>query len=123
MCRFRKKINKKIDDLQASLLELKKVIETNELNRLRQESLDLKEIKEQLSNIKIRVRTCNTYDDQETGCKMIKVVYDIPVQEVYFDENGNAKLNKTFKAINMLNLLSNKDYLKIQKNISKIKKS
>lgn len=71
------------------------------------------EMIEYLKDIKIKVGKIELKIDNH-GQLFLKVNYEMPVQEIRFDDDNNIVENKMFKAINMLNLISFEDMRKIQ---------
>ena len=73
----------------------------------------LDEILYYLSNIKLDVASVTRVPD-DNGKPCIRVIYSVPYIFINFDDNGEIIENETFKSINMLNLISFDDMMKIQ---------
>lgn len=78
------------------------------------------EITEYLGDIKINVSKIDFVVDKN-GNVGIEVSYTIPKQKVEFDDENHLIQNKTFKAINMLNLISFDDMQKISNKLDDAK--
>lgn len=72
MCLYFKKIKK----LQKTVDELTEIIKTNELNRLREDSKELKNVLSLLSNVNIKLKSVKQID--EDYGTTVKVTYEIP---------------------------------------------
>lgn len=118
MC-FNKKLKKQIADLQTTVDQLNQTIVTQELQRLRVESNDLKGIREDLSHIHLNLKNARILAD-DLGYYYLEVSYEVPTLKVLFDADGKPVRNNFFKAINNLNLLNQKDLEKLTDQISKI---
>lgn len=101
-----KKILKEIESINAFLTsDSKKKIE------------ELENIKKMLSFIQLSVKGTNVgYDN--AGNKVLTIKYEMPNIHLTI-EDGELSENETFKAINMLNLISMTDLIKLQDFISK----
>lgn len=99
------KLQANIDDLKASIDDLKSV----EINRLRDESEELRELKEHLGNIRLRVKKVQPFEDGS-----VKIIYDVPSVILKKDSEGNWIKNDFFYSSNVLYLIDLKDMRKIQ---------
>lgn len=112
-------LRKTVENLVEDNEHLKKQVDT--LSGKNQEKIKQYEsTKNYLNDIKINVANVKHIVDKN-GSVAVEVSYSIPKQIVYFDDENNVTLNKTFKAINMLNLISFKDMQIISDKIDEAK--
>lgn len=116
---FKKDTINKLNELELALKELSKLIETNELERLRKDSQELKQIKELLPNIHFEIDNIKTFNN-ENG-KYVQVHYKMPIITLKMDSNGNMDYNPFFYATNFFYMISIEDMQKIQNAIEKLK--
>lgn len=102
---------KRLNKLQASIDDLKSV----EINRLRDESAELKELKELLENVRLGVKKVQAFEDGS-----VKIIYNIPSVVIKKDADGNWEKNDFFYSVNKLELISFEDMLKISKVLDNI---
>jgi hypothetical protein len=85
------------------------------------QSTELKELKENLSNISLKIKKISpTLLDNGEQC--VKVEYEAPIVNLYFDEKGEIIYNPIFYSINILNLIGNEDFKKLSKALQKMPK-
>ena len=101
---------KQIEELNKKVDNLTKIIETNELNRLRAESAELKEIKALLSNVAFKVKNVQYFKQDNT----VQIRYELPVINLKIDEKGLPEKNNFFYSVNALNLINIEDMKRIQ---------
>ena len=119
---FTKKQKEKYDDKIASLEheieDLRQIIKTQELIKLRAENARLKEKEQLISKVKFKLKDV-AYLSEEG---IILVKYDMPFVKVPVSAEGKVLKNDLFYAINKLQLISFEDMKKISKVIDNIKK-
>ena len=79
--------------------------------------------KENIEKVKLHLKGVHKFFDEENGSWGAKVEYNIPPVIIYFDENKEIVQNDVFRAINLLNLLSIEDTLKLVNELEGVKKS
>lgn len=114
----KEKYDNKIAELEHELNDLRQIVKTQELIRLRNENAKLKEKEQLISKIRFRLKDV-AYLQEE---RIILVKYDIPFAKVPVNEEGNVQKNDFFYAINKLQLISLEDMKKISAVIDNIKK-
>lgn len=107
---------KQLEELKAQVERLTQIIETQELVRLRRDSEELKELKELLSYVKIKVKNVQYFKQDNT----VQVRYELPFVNLKIDENGLPEKNNLFFSINALNLINIEDMKSIQKVLSEV---
>ena len=117
MCFINKKLKKQIGDLQQNVEELTKIIKSQELVKLREESKRLNNTEELLSNLHLKLKNVQLFDDPDTFSQNVRVSLEIPAIIVKIDSDGNVVKNDQLRAINLLDLISLEDTMKIQKKI------
>ena len=113
----KKKLNKKIEQLEAEIRELKTTIVTNELKNLRQESKNFKDLRDNLANIHIGVKSAK-FVDNGSDYPHIEVVYELPIARVYLKDDGGFVRNEMFRSLNLSGMISKEGTEKIQKAIN-----
>ena len=108
----------KIALLTHELEDLRQIVKTQELLRLRAENERLKEKEQLISKIRFKLKTVAYLDEEQ----VILVKYEIPNVKVPVDEEGKVQKNDFFYAINKLQLLSMEDMKKISAVVDNIKK-
>ena len=108
----------KIALLTHELEDLRQIVKTQELLRLRAENERLKEKEQLINKIRFKLKTVAYLEEDQ----VILVKYEIPNVKVPVDEEGNVKKNDLFYAINKLQLLSMEDMKKISAVVDNIKK-
>lgn len=117
MCFINKKLKKQIGDLQQNVEELTKIIKSQELVKLREDSKRLNNTDELLSNLHFKLKSVQLFDDPDTFSQNVRVSLEIPTIIVQIDRDGNVVKNDQLRAINLLDLISLEDTMKIQKKI------
>lgn len=116
------KLNNEISSLKAEINDLRNIVKTQELERLRQENAMLKEKEKLINNLKGRIRLKDVIFSEESNKVIVK--YDLPYAYLDLDADGNVAhfgdFNK-FYSINALQLLGLKDLEKIQNLLKKVK--
>lgn len=111
---------KELVKIQKQLQELQEFVKGD----FDKQNNELKELKENLSNISLKIKKISpTLLDNGEQC--VKVEYEAPIINLYFDEKGEIIYNPIFYSINILNLVSDEDFKKISKvlrNMPKTKK-
>lgn len=118
MC-FNKKLKEQVAALQDTVNQLNETIVTQELQRLRVESKDLKSIREDLSHIHISIKNARVLAD-DLGYYYLEVSYEVPTLKVLFDADGKPVRNNFFKAINDLGMINQKDQELLVKKIEEV---
>lgn len=113
----KQKLDEELAKLRLEVKDLKDIVKTQELLKLRAENARLRE-KEQLIS-KIRFKLKNIAYLEEDGIILVK--YEIPNVKVPVNENHEIQMNNIFYAINKLQLLSLDDLKKISALIDEIK--
>ena len=101
----------------AQLNELTDLIKSDEFNRLKKDSDELKETKSLLSNIKFKVKDIKYYKDEN----FVQIRYELPVINLTLDDQGNPSKNEFFYSSNRLEMISLEDMKKIQELLEKCK--
>ena len=118
---FTKKQKQKYDDeialLKHEIEDMRQIIKTQELLRLRDENAKLKEKEKLISKIRFKLKDVAYL--QEEGIVLVK--YEIPFAKVPVNENGEILKNDFFYAINKLQLISLDDMKKVSAVIDSIK--
>ena len=107
--------------MQKTINDLNSIIQNNELKQLRIESNDLKEKKELLKNISIKVKNVRSFTDIDNNCDVVQITYELPTVKIEFDNGEQLNHDEMFKSINLLDLISLEDKMKIQKELQKTK--
>lgn len=110
-------LKKRFKQLEDKMEGLQKLIETNELARLQKVEKEHISTVGDLQNIKFRVKSVK-YSEQE---RTVVINYEVPPIVLNIDDSGKPELNKTFKSINLLNMVGMDDFKKIQEVLDKIK--
>jgi len=105
--------------MQKSIEELEKAVELGELKRLRAIEEKYKETIKNLQNVRLQVKNVKYVQAEGT----ITIVYDAPIITLCVEDNGEIDFNQVFYSINMLNLISGEDMIKIQKELNKVKQN
>ena len=115
-------ISKKLGELKANQEKIIAKLEASSdkkveelINELDAKTKELEEMKKYLSFIKMRVKNIGVYGDEN-----LKVTYEIEPVFLNFDSHCDVRVNDTFKAINMLNLISFQDMSILSNSISKM---
>ena len=103
----------------ARIDELTNFIKSDEYNRLKSDSEELKRLKSLLSHIKFKIKDVNFYEDDN----IVQVRYELPTINLIIDEEGNPNKNEFFRSANMLELVSLEDMNKVLNVLNKIKQS
>lgn len=115
----REKYDKEIASLKHEIEDLRQIIKTQELIKLRAENARLKEKEQLISKVGFKLK--NIAYLEEEG--IILVRYEIPAVKVRVNENGEIQRNDFFYATNKLQLLSFSDMKKISAVVDNIKKN
>lgn len=113
MCFFKKRFKQ----LENQIKNLQDIIEKREIERLQNIEKQHTATISDLQNVKFKVKSA-VYSEQE---RSVVIKYDIPPIVLKIDDNGKPELNKTFRSINMLNLVGMDDFKKIQNVLNSIK--
>lgn len=114
----REKYDNEIASLKHEIEDLRQIIKTQELIKLRAENARLKEKEQLISKVGFKLK--NIAYLEEEG--IILVRYEIPPVKVHVNENGEIQRNDFFYATNKLQLLSFSDLKKISAVVDSIKK-
>lgn len=101
----------------AQLKELTDLIKSDEFNRLKNDSEELKRIKALLPSIKFKIKDLNYFEEE----KIFQIRYELPVINLQLDENGNPNKNDFFYSSNVLEMISLEDMKKVQDFLERIK--
>ena len=107
--------------LLAKIDELTNLIKSEEFQRLKKDSDELKRIQALLPNIKFKVKSVKYFEDEETGEEIVQITYDLPVINLKIDEHGNPNKNDFFYSTNSLDMISIEDMEKISELLRTIK--
>ena len=111
------KYNEQIAALKHQISELKEIVVTQELKKLRADNARYKEMEQDISKVKLRLK--DVYYSPEEGHILVK--YEPMFVTVPVDADGNIQKNDFFIAVNRLRLLSLDDMKKISVVINNIK--
>lgn len=118
---FGKKEKEKYDNeialLRHEVEDLRQIIKTQELIKLRNENALLKEKEQLINKIKFKLKDVG-YIEEENA---ILVKYKIPDVKILVNEEGEPLKNDFFYAVNKLQLISFEDMKKISALIDNIK--
>ena len=118
---FTKKTKEKYDNeiarLKHEVEDLRQIIKTQELIKLRNENALLKEKEQLINKIKFKLKDVG-YIEEENA---ILVKYKIPDVKILVNEEGELLKNDFFYAVNKLQLISFEDMKKISALIDNIK--
>lgn len=118
----KKELKKEIDDLIEEIQELKKIVVTDELNYLREQKKLFDEQNKLLSNVHFRVKSVKAFKDETTEQDQVRIIYQLPVVTLTFDENGTPSKDDFFYSVNALQLISLEDIEKLVRCIDSVKK-
>ncbi len=113
----REKYDTEIARLKHEIEDLKQIIKTQELIKLREENARLKEKEQLISKIKFRLKDVAFL--AEEGIVLVK--YNIPNVKVQVSAEGKVLKNDFFYAVNKLQLIPFEDMKKISAVIDNIK--
>ncbi len=94
----------------AQLQELTDLIKSDEFNRLKKDSDELKRIESLLSHIHFKVKDVRIIDETQS----VLITYEMPRIELKLDDKGEFIKDEFFYASNILELISLEDTQKIQ---------
>lgn len=114
-----KELNDEISSLKHELTELRQIVKTQELMRLRAENTQLKE-KDALAS-KVRFKLRSVAYCEETNSILVK--YELPQISIRIDGDGNIVKNDFFYSVNKLRMISFDDMKKIQAVIDDVKRT
>ena len=107
----KKKLLDELNELKNKIDDLTKDVST--LTKDNQTKIKkYNEMVEFLKDVKISVSKVN-FNVNDRGSIGVDIHYHIPKQSIYFNDENEIIMNKTFRAINMLNLISLDDMQKI----------
>lgn len=119
---FTKKQKEKYDNqialLEHEIQDLREIVKTQELIKLRAENALLKEKEQLISKIKFQLKDVAYLE--EDGIVLVK--YVIPNVKVPVNDKGEVLKNDFFYAVNKLQLISFEDMKKISAVVDNIKK-
>ena len=110
--------DQKMAELKLELEDLKHIVKTQELMRLRAENARLKEKEELINKIRFKLKSVSYLEEEDK----ILCKYEIPPILVSIDSERNPIKNDMFFAINKLQIISFDDMKKIQNVIDNLKK-
>ena len=118
---FTKKTKEKYDNeialLKHELEDLRQIIKTQELIKLRNENARLKEKEQLINKVKFQLKDVGYLEEENA----ILVKYKIPDVKILVNEEGEPLKNDFFYAVNKLQLISFEDMKKISALIDNIK--
>ena len=118
---FTKKQKQQYDNeialLKHEIEDLRQIIKTQELIKLRAENAKLKEKEILIGKVRFKLKSVAYLENEN----FILVKYEIPPVKVPVDENGKVKNNDFFYAVNKLQMISFDDMKKISAVIDNIK--
>lgn len=98
---------------------LKEEVEGKEFDKLRKDSEELKEKNKLIESVRFKVRSAAEIEDQTTGGRAVKIIYQPRTVILRFDEKGNPIKDDFFYALNSLGFVSVEDMARIQSVIDK----
>ena len=107
----------KIDALKYEIEDLKQIVKTQELMKLRAENARLKEIEKSIGLVHLKLKDV-AYIEEDNS---VLVKYEPFNLKILFNDKGHIIRNDMFCAINELRLLSFDDMKKIQAVLDKSK--
>ena len=115
----KEKINEQIATLKHELAELKEIVKTQELQKLRVENQKMKEKLQLLSNVHLHVKSY-AYDPENN---QFIVRYEVPALALDFNSDGELVRNEMFYSINALRLIPMDEMEGMQKALQRAKAS
>lgn len=109
-----RKTKREFDQIKEEIGKLVALLESNEIQQLRKDSEELKNIKSLLSHVKFKIKHMQIMENQNTGNDSIVVTYELPRIVLDIDENGKPSKDEFFYSTNMLNMISLEDMSKFQ---------
>lgn len=106
-----------MNEIQINVDELKDIIKSQELVKLREVQKNFVETKNDLQYIKMKVKTIK-YSEE---LRKMTISYEIEPVELFIDDLGEPMQNQKFISINKLDMISFDDMKRIKKELSKIK--
>lgn len=116
------KNTKRLIALEEKVNHLVDLIESDEVKKLRDDSVELKEIKRLISHVKFKIKDTRIVENTDNGKQSVIVTYELPRIVLELDENGKPSKNDFFYASNMLNMISLEDMSNFQKVLRNRKK-
>ena len=113
----KEQMDNEISTLKHEVSDLRQIIKTQELIRLRTENARLKEKEQLISRVKFKLKSVAYLE--EDGIILVK--YEIPPVKVRVNEENEIQKNDFFYAVNKLQLLSLDDLKKISAVVDNIK--
>ena len=118
----KKKMQKRIDELDAEVKELSRIVVTDELAKLREKEKLYEEQTKLLSNVKFRVKSAKVVDGGG-GAPNVVVIYQLPIITIPLDEKGDpSEKIPFFYSVNALGMVSIEDYQSIETALIEAKK-
>ena len=118
----KKQLKTEIEELTEQVKELKKIVVTDELNYLREQKKLFDEQNKLLANVHFRVKSVKAFKDEATEQDQVRIIYQLPVVTLTFDENGTPSKDDFFYSVNALQLISLEDTEKLVRCIDSLKK-
>lgn len=115
----KEKYQKEIASLKHEVADLRDIVKTQELIKLRSENARLKEIEQLVHQIGFKLKDVAYLDEED----VVLVKYEMPYIKVGFNDKGEPIKNDMFYAINKLQLISMHDMKKIQAVLEEVKKT
>ena len=112
-----KELREQIDALKHELAELKQIIKTQELLRLRSENAALKEKEQLISKVHLHVKSYAF--DEENNQYIVR--YEVEPVVLNFTDEGELIKNEMFYAINFLRLIPVKEMGPLKESLDKAK--
>lgn len=109
-----RKTKREFDQIKEEIGKLVALLESNEIQQLRKDSEELKNIKSLLSHVKFKIKHMQIMENQNTGNDSIVITYELPRIVLDIDENGKPSKDEFFYSTNMLNMISLEDMSKFQ---------
>lgn len=109
-------MEKRLERIEKDLIEIKKSLDSKIIKKANQYD----EMLINLKNVKIYT-TCSQEVNANNGEPFVKVEYHIEPTIISIDDEGNLECNETFRALNLLNLISIEEQSEIQKLINILK--
>lgn len=106
--------------LRQEIIELRELLEKFDSETI-SKAKKYDEIQSYLASVKLKAKSGIKFNENAFSYSVV-VDYSSPKLELLIDENENVVASPTFKAINMLNLISYEDMEEIAKNIMLAKK-
>lgn len=109
---------KKLNQIEAQIQELTKIVKTQELERLRHIRDMYNNQSNLVKDVKFRVKSVRTVLSETTGLPCVQVKYELPIINIELDDKGEPIKNDFFYAVNYLELISLEDMKLIMEEIA-----